>query len=95
MDLPLYFLQRGKQIMDFGIIFLCLLFGAIVGYEFGKSITARKLNEALGKLCEDMQKSAEEKEQKRKEVVKEFADLMNSICDRKEKEATDDQWEKK
>lgn len=59
--------------MNFGVIFLCLLFGAIVGFEFGKYTESRRIKEALKGISEGV-KEATERVQKLAEKQKEQTD---------------------
>lgn len=59
--------------MNFWLIFLCLLFGAIAGFEFGKYTESRRIKEVMKSLSEGM-KEAAEKMQKLAEKQKEQAD---------------------
>ena len=59
--------------MNFWVIFLCLLFGAVIGFEFGKYTESRRIREAMKSLSEGMKEAAEkmqkfaEKEREQKE----------------------------
>lgn len=59
--------------MNFWMIFLCLLFGAIMGFEFGKYTESRRIKEAMKGISEGV-KEAAEKMQKLAEKQKEQAD---------------------
>ena len=59
--------------MNFWMIFLCLLFGAIAGFEFGKYMESRRIREVMKSLSEGM-KEAAEKMQKMAEKQKEQTD---------------------
>ena len=64
--------------MSFWIIFLCLVIGAMVGFEFGKTAENRRIREAMNSISEGMREAAE-KIQKMSEKQKEQA---NHILDK-------------
>ena len=74
--------------MNFGVIFLCLLIGCVIGYETGKYVTGKKIGEALAELGESMKKSAEETKKKREEAEKRLAevtvDILKGLAERKQ-----------
>ena len=45
--------------MNFAVIFLCLLFGAIVGFEFGKYMEGRRIREAMKGISQGIKEAAE------------------------------------
>lgn len=45
--------------MNFWIIFLCLLIGAVIGYEFGKYTVSKKIHGILSGVADDLKKTAE------------------------------------
>jgi len=46
--------------MNFWIIFLSLLVGALLGYEFGKWVVSQKMKELLNNMAEYAKKAAED-----------------------------------
>ena len=53
--------------MNFWIIFLCLLIGCIIGYEFGRYTISKKIHGILSIVADDLKKTAEN--MKKKETV--------------------------
>lgn len=45
--------------MNFWMIFLCLLIGALIGYEFGKYTVSKKIHGILSGVADDLKKTAE------------------------------------
>jgi type VI protein secretion system component VasK len=66
--------------MNFAIIFLCLLFGAIVGFEFGKYQATKRIQEALNKLADSMREEAQRKKEEQQERWDHFRDTLNQIA---------------
>ena len=58
--------------ISFGIIFVCLLIGAIIGFEAGKYITGKKISELLKEFADNMKKEAEESKKRREEELNNF-----------------------
>lgn len=73
--------------MNFGIIFLCLLIGAVIGFEVGKYMTQKKISELLGKFSEDLTKKAKEAEERRDKLRKDFDKVMDDILEDLKKDA--------
>ena len=46
--------------MNFWLIFLCLLIGAVIGFEFGRYTVASKVKALIGTLADEMKKAAED-----------------------------------
>ena len=72
--------------MNFWIIFLCLVIGAVVGFEFGKYMVSKRVHDMLDKLGKELQKTADELKKKKElaETIKQertnnLAKLMTEI----------------
>lgn len=82
--------------MNFGMIFLCLLIGCIIGFEAGKYVVTRKVSEfmngvadQLRKTADVMKKKAEDEEAAKKERREKLYKLINEVTE-KAKEARDE-----
>lgn len=67
--------------MNFWIIFLCLVVGCVIGYEFGKYTVANKLKSILDEIGENLKREVEkqkaDQEQKKKEAITAMRNLMD------------------
>ena len=54
--------------MSFWVIFLCLLIGTVVGFEFGKYTVSRKVHVILDQFGNDLKKAAAELEKRAEEA---------------------------
>lgn len=62
--------------VNFTVIFLCLLVGAVVGYEFGKHTVVKRVKEIIADFgnhikqeAEEMEKRAKAENARRQEVI--------------------------
>lgn len=60
--------------MNFGMIFLCLLMGAIVGYEVGKYTVSKRIGEMIKEFADNLKKQAEEAQKKKENEKKEYVE---------------------
>lgn len=72
--------------MNFWIIFLCLVIGAVVGFEFGKYMVSKRVHDTLDnvakefqKLSDDLKKKKEQEEILKQERQKNLTKLMTEI----------------
>ena len=83
--------------LNFGMIFLCLAIGAVIGFEFGRSMAFLKIRVFFEKLSADMreaeQKKKEEAEQKKKEAKERWEHLKELLDKTKPIERTDEENE--
>lgn len=78
------------------IIFLALLIGVVIGFEFGKFKITQKLQEFLNMVSDTMLKTAKAEEEKRKERIeslKEITKLMTDIEKAASKSGSEDHEE--
>jgi len=66
--------------MSIGMIFVFLLVGAIVGFEFGKYMTAKKVEQAIREITNAMQKEAEAARKKKEEARATFNKSIDELC---------------
>ena len=65
--------------MNFGMIFLCLLFGGIIGFEVGKYTMSKKINDILKTFADTIKKETEEAQKKRDAVRERLNDMADQI----------------
>lgn len=53
--------------MEFGMIFLCLLIGCVIGFEIGKYVTAKRMKDAINQMIDGLKKAADEHRIKQRE----------------------------
>ena len=70
--------------MNFWIIFLSLMIGAVVGFEFGKYIMSKRLSEMLKEFGEALKAKAEEAKKKQAETKEKLnqltADFLKTLA---------------
>ena len=54
--------------MGFWMIFLCLLVGVFIGFEFGKYVMSRKVRDILDGVSRELQKTADELKRKKEQA---------------------------
>lgn len=54
--------------MSFWVIFLCLLIGTVIGFEFGKYTVSKKVHVILDQFGNELKKAAAELEKKAEEA---------------------------
>ena len=65
--------------MNFGVIFICLLIGAVIGFEAGKYMVSKKVSELIKSLAGSLKKDAEEAQKKWQEADEKIAKLTADI----------------
>ena len=75
--------------VNFAIIFLALLIGVVIGYEVGSYRVRKHVNEFLGKISEEMMKTAKIEEERRKTNMKELLEFIDKA--KTKEEHTDEQ----
>ena len=68
--------------MNIGSIFVCLLIGAIIGFEAGKYVMGRKVSEMISAFADQLKNAAEDikkKAQEEEEIKKERAETLRRL----------------
>ena len=71
--------------MNFGMIFLCLAIGGLVGFEFGKYFIGKKVSRLFEDLAEKLKKEAEEARKKQEDTKSKIKQLTDDILQDLEK----------
>lgn len=65
--------------MNFWIIFLCLLIGCLIGFEFGKYVTSKKVGEIMKVFADNLKREAETAQQKREMAQKKLNSAIDDL----------------